>query len=183
MEAIMIRFFFGVIFGILLGVGGAVYLSMKGGLSTANLQPPPPPGQSVMHLSIDQAYLNQKLGAALAGTTEFKGLQPTLTTQAPNAVIVNVDMEVTVGGNTLKVHPAVTMQLFVEASRIRARVAGVNIGVANVPAMLIQTQIDWIERVMEEQANHIATTGLTGTGLKVINVSASNTGLLVDLGP
>ena len=136
-----------------------------------------------MHLSIDQAYLNQQLAAALAGRNEFKGMQPTLATQAPNAVIVTADVEVTVGNDTIKVHPVVTMQLYVEAGRIRTRVAGVNIGAANVPAMLIQTQIDWIERTMEEQANRISAAGLAGTGLKIIDVSASNTGLVVDLGP
>jgi hypothetical protein len=179
----MIKFIFGTAFGIIVGAAGAFYLSMQGGMGHPYMQPPPTPGQAVMHLSIDQSYLNQQFITALAGQTEFKGMQPTIATQPPNAVIVTADIEVTVGGNSIKVRPAVTMQFYVEAGRIRTRVAGVNLGTVNVPAMLVQTQIDWIERTMEEQANRLATAGLAGTGLKIINVSASNTGLLVDLGP
>jgi len=179
----MFKFIFGAFLGIISGAAAVFYLGMQGGISNAYV-PPPVPGQAVMHLSIDQAYLNQQLiAAALAGKTEFRGMQPTLATQAPNAVIVTADVEITVGSDTIKVHPAVTMQLYVEAGRIRTRVAGVNIGAANVPAMLVQTQIDWIERTIEEQANRFASTALGGTGLKIIDVSASNAGLVVDLGP
>jgi hypothetical protein len=180
----MIKFLFGAVFGIIIGAAAAVYLSMQGGMGHAYVQAPAPePGRAVIHLSIDQAYLNQQLINTLAGQPEFKGLQPTLATQAPNIVIVTAEVEVTVGNNKIKVRPTVTMQVYVEAGRIRTRVAGVNIGDLSVPATLVQTQIDQIERVTEEQANGLAAAGLAGTGLKIISVSASNTGLLVDLGP
>ena len=130
----MFKFIFGAVFGIIVGAAGAFYLSMQGGIGNTYMRPPPTPGQAVMHLSIDQGYLNQQLITALTGQTEFKGMQPTLATQAPNAVIVTADIEATVGGNSIKVRPAVTMQFYVEAGRIRTRVAGVNLGTVNVPA-------------------------------------------------
>jgi hypothetical protein len=113
---------------------------------------------------------------------QFKGVQPTLAMQAPNSVIVNIDMQATVSGVTLKARPAVMMQLTVEAGRIRTRVTNVNVGILNVPLAPFQAQIDQIERVMEDQANRAVANGLAGTGLKIVSVSTTNNSLNVDLG-
>ncbi len=177
----MIKFLAGLIFGVIIGAAAMFFISALGGRSGVAVAPPAV-GQAVIHVSIDQSYLNQQLTRALATQPQFKGVKPTLTLQGPNAVIVSVDIQANVNGTLVKVHPVVTMQLLVENGRIHTNVASVNIGALNVPLEPFQAQINQLNRMMEEQANSAVANGLAGTGLKIVNVTTTNNSLSVDLG-
>ncbi len=177
----MIKFVFGLIFGVIVGAAAALYLSPKAVVSRPIVAAPAArPG--TIHVSVDQAYLNKLMTEALAGQAQFKGMQPTLALQGPNTVIVTVDLQADVAGVTLKARPEVMMQLSLNAGRIRTHVANVNFGIVNVPLEPFQAQINQIESMMEDQANRAVTNGLAGTGLKIVNVTTSSNSLNVDLG-
>ncbi len=179
----MIKFSIGFIIGVVIGAAAALFFGAQAG-GTGLLPTPstPAPGQSVIHISVDQSYLNEEFAAALSSQPQFRNAQPQLTMRAPDAVIVSASIQASVGGVTLKARPAVTMQLYVEGGRIRTRIAGVNVGAVNVPLQPFQAQIDQVERMMEDQANRLASSALAGSGLKVVGVSTTASSLIVDLG-
>jgi hypothetical protein len=177
----MLKFLIGLIFGVIVGAAAVLFFGVKGTTGKPVVAVPASrPG--AIHVTIDQSYLNQLMTEALAGQPQFKGMKPTLALQAPNSVIVTVNLQANVGGTTLSIQPAITMQLTIEAGRIRTRVSNVNVGALTVPLDPFQGQINQIDKVMEDQANRAVASGLAGTGLKIVNVGTTNNNLIVDLG-
>lgn len=178
----MFKFLIGLILGVIAGAVAVILFSTMG--SVANPFPTSvlAPGQAVVHISIDEAYLNQQLAAVLASQPDFRDASPQLDMQEPNVAALTADIQMGVGDNQIKARPTVTLQFRVEGNRIRTRVTNVNVGTMNVPRSLIQTQIDQLERTIEEQVNRAVTDALARTGLKVVNVAANANSLLVELG-
>lgn len=177
----MIKFVIGLIFGVIIGAAAVLFFGAKSNVNkpvvAAHVSK-----QGVVHVSVDQSYLNQLMTGALAGQPQFKGMKPTLALQAPNSVIVTVDLQANVGGATLSIRPTMTMQLTIKAGRIRTHVSNVDVGVLSVPLDPFQTQINQIDTMLEDQANRAVMNGLAGTGLKIVNVSTTGNSLNVDLG-
>ncbi|MCL4507582.1 MAG: hypothetical protein M1140_16415 [Chloroflexi bacterium] len=179
----MIKFIIGFVFGVILGAIAILFFGALGrGAHPLTTPTTPAPRQSAIRISVNQSYLNQEFGAALADQPQLRNMHPQLAMRAPNAVVVSVDLQASVAGVTLTAHPAVTIQLYVAGGRIRTRVADVNVGAVDVPLQPFQAQIDQAIRMMEDQANRLVNSGLAGTGLKVVGVSTTSDSLVIDLG-
>ena len=179
----MIRFLIGLVLGVIVGALAVLVFSALATFGNPFIYNPSiTPGQAVVHVTVDEPYLNQQLAAVLATQPEFAGASPQLNLESPNVAILTVSIDADVGGNTMKLRPTLTMQLRVEGGQIKTHVVGINLGQLNVPTVLIRSQINQLESALEEQVNRAVTNGLTGTGLRVVNVSASDDSLVVDLG-
>ena len=179
----MFKFIIGFVIGAVLGAVAVLFFgALGGGANLLAVSTTPAPGASVIHISVNQSYLNQELNAALADQPQFANMKPQLAMRPPDAVTVSANVQAGVGGVTVKARPAVTMQLYVEGGRIRTKVVDVNVGALNVPLQPFQAQLDQVESMMEDQANRLVNSGLAGTGLRVVGVSTTGDSLVVDLG-
>jgi hypothetical protein len=179
----MIRFLIGLILGVIIGALAVVVFSAMATFGNPFIFTPSlAPGQSVIHISVDEPYLNQQLAAVLAAQPEFANANPQLDLKSPNIAMLTASVETNAGGDAIKVRPTLTVQFRVENARVRTHVVGVNLGQLNVPTAVIRPQITELERTLEEQVNGAITRGLTGTGLRVVNVGATENALVVDLG-
>jgi hypothetical protein len=178
----MLKFLVGLIFGLIIGAVAVFVFSTLGSAATPLGSTSAVPGKGVLHVTVDQSYINEKLAAVLASQPQFNDAKAQVKFQAPNSAQVAADVQIDVAGNTIKARPTVTLQFSVAGGRIRTKVTGANLGVLNLPVALFQGPIDQLNQVMEDQVNTAVTDALSGTGLKVINVGSTNTGLVVDLG-
>jgi hypothetical protein len=178
----MFKFLIGLILGVIAGAVAVLIFTAMGSTGNPFTTPALMPGQAVVHISVDEAYLNQQLTAVMATQPGFTDANPKLDLREPNVAALTASIEANVGGNTVQARPTVMLQFGAENNRVRVKVTGVNLGAMNIPRALIQSQLDTLERTVEDQANRAITNGLSGTGLKVIAVSASATSMLVDLG-
>jgi hypothetical protein len=179
----MLRFIIGLVIGIVIGALAVLAFTALGTFGDPlSANPLPAPGQAVVHISVDKVYLNQELRAVLATQAQFANANPQLDLRSPNAAVLTADIQTEVGGRALKVRPTVTMQFQVENGRIRTKVMGVTMGTLNLPNTLIKAPVAQLESTLEDQVNRAVSGALSGTGLKVYNVTTSSNALVVDLG-
>jgi|GEM_PF-3804729 len=177
----MVKVTIGLVLGVIVGVAAVLVFSAMGGSSrpAAALAAP---GQAVIHISADQSYINQKITSAMSGQDQFRNVRPVLTLQTPNSVIVAADLQADIKGTIFKASTVITMQLYADAGRIRTRILSVDLGTLKIPLDPFQAQIDQIERIMGDETNRAVAVALKDTGLKIVNVSTTNTSLVVDMG-
>jgi hypothetical protein len=180
----MVRFFIGLIVGVILGaVAVLAFVFMGIGNTAARIPVAAPSGTPAVRLSVDEAYLNQRMADALQSQPQFAKAEPQVDLRAPNMADVTASIDAVMGGNTLRIRPTARIQFAVEGGRIRAHITDINVGPVVVPRSVIQDQIAQVEGMVETEANDAVAGALSGTGLKVVNVTATETDLVVDLSP
>src|SRR5512141_2857634 len=170
----MIKFLFGLIVGIIVGAAALFIFSTLGSTAAPLSSTTVGTGKGVVHVTVDQAYINKKLAEVLANQPQFNDAKAQVKFQAPNSAQVTADVQIDVAGNTVMARPTVTLQFSAAGGRIRTKLTGADLGILKLPIALFQGPIDKLNQLMEDQVNTAVTDGLSGTGLKVVNVSATN---------
>ena len=178
----MIKFLIGLVVGVIVGAAALFVFSTLGSTAVPLSSTSGASGKGVVHVTVDQAYINKKLAEVLADQPQFNDAKAQVKFQAPSTAQVAADVQIDVAGSTIKARPTVTLQFSVAGGRIRTKLTGADLGILKLPIALFQGPIDQLNQMMEDQVNAAVTDGLAGTGLKVVNVSATNSGLVVDLG-
>jgi uncharacterized protein YpmS len=176
------KFIAGLFFGVIIGAVAVFVFSTLGSAANPLANTSGAGGGGVVHVTVDQSYINEKLAAVLADQPQFNDAKAQVKFQAPNSVQVTADVQVTALGNTIKARPTATLQFSVVGGRIHTQLTSVNLGVLNLPVALFQGPVDQLNTIMEDQVNTAVTDALAGTGLKVVNVGSTSTSLVVDLG-
>ena len=178
----MLRFLFGLVIGTIIGVIAVLVFTTFGGTSiiTGNA-PRPAPGQAVIRVAVESAYLNQQMNAALAVQSKVQVANAQLVLRAPDVAEVTADVSVSAAGVKVKARPNVTMQLTVENGQVKTRLQQIGVGGLDIPVDVIRPQLAEVERILEAQINRAAASGLAGTGLRISNVSVVGTALVVEL--
>ena len=178
----MLRFILGLVIGTIIGAVAVLALTVWGGTGIlSNNTPSPAPGQAVIRVAVESAYLNQQMNAALAVQSKVQVANAQLILRAPNIAEVNADVAVSVAGVNVKARPTVTMQLAVENGQVKTRLEQIGVGGFDIPVDVIRPQLAEVERILEAQVNRAVASGLAGTGLRISSVSVAGSALIVEL--
>lgn len=178
----MLKFLLGGVIGTLFGAAAILVFVVLGGTNAiTGLAPRLVPGQAVIRVSVEGAYLSQQMNAALAGQQQLQVSNAQLTLRAPNDAIVAADAVVEVAGVKVRARPTVGVQFAVEDGRVKTRLGQINVGGIGVPTELVRPQLAEMERILEAQINRAISGGLTGTGLRISSISVVGSALVVDL--
>ena len=178
----MLRFLFGLFIGTIIGAVAVLALTVWGGTGIlSSTTPEPAPGQAVIRVAVESAYLNQQMNAALAAQSKVQVANARLTLRAPNVAEVAADVAVNAAGVNVKARPTVTLQLTVENGQVKTRLMQIGLGGLNIPTDLVRPQLAEVERILETQVNRAVAGGLAGTGLRISNVNVSGSALVVEL--
>jgi len=161
--------------GLVLGVGLVLLFTL---LSRRDRTLPelPPDSDSGIQIIIKESYINQMLAAEYESDPLFSNIL--LDLRPPNLALVTVYTEVF----GIVFPSTVTIQFRVEAGEIQVDLLELDVGGFNIPTGLIENPLSELEKDMQYQTNALIDGTLANTNLQIINVSANETSLLIEMG-
>ena len=168
-------FLIGLVIGLILGAGSALLFFLQNN----NGNTPPEPLSSQNHeiqLIIKEPFLNQIISEEMQNDPLYAEM--VLNLKPPNLALVTLYPEFF----GIQFPVTASIEAIVEGGEILVDILEIDIAGFNIPAEVIQQPLVAVEDEMQEQINGLISGTLANTNLRIIQVSADENNLYVEIG-